>query len=317
MGDDSLFKIIMQHAHGKSRLCFFLAPFVMLGEVFCDLQQPTLMSQIIDNGLGKGDMTYVINHMLLMLLFAILGLFFGVGAGTLGSYASLTMGKALRSRMLHIALADRSPHGLEPATMITRITNDVTQMQNLMMMVTRGLVRSPMLMLGGIVMSVIVCPNLAPILFVIIPILIVFLSFVVRRSIPLYTKMQQAVDTINRVMRENLQGAKTIKAYVLENHQFSQFKTENEQLRQKSQNAATATVILAPIIQLLLNLGVVVALGYGGNLAISHLISNGEIMAFVNYMIQITTAMVQTVNIITSFSRAVTSTTRVQAVLDE
>lgn len=294
-----------------------MAPLVMLGEVFCDLQQPTLMSQIIDNGLSKGDMSYVVSHALLMLLFALLGLLFGAGAGTLGSYASLTMSQALRSHMLRIALNDRSAHGLEPATMITRITNDVTQMQNLMMMITRGLVRSPMLMLGGIVMSVIVCPNLAPILFVIIPILIVFLFIVVRHSIPLYTKMQQAVDMINRVMRENLQGAKTIKAYVLEHHQFNQFTTENENLRQKSQNAAMATVILAPVIQLLLNFGVVIALGYGGDLAISHLISNGEIMAFVNYMIQITNAMIQTVNIITAFSRAVTSNTRVKAVLAE
>lgn len=85
-----------------------MAPFVMLGEVFCDLQQPTLMSQIIDNGLSKGDMNYVVSHALLMLLFAVLGLLFGAGASTLGSYASLTMGQALRSHMLRIALNDRS-----------------------------------------------------------------------------------------------------------------------------------------------------------------------------------------------------------------
>ncbi|KRO29315.1 abc-type multidrug transport system, atpase and permease component [Lactiplantibacillus fabifermentans DSM 21115] len=289
----------------------------MLGEVFCDLQQPTLMSNIIDHGLAKGDMHFVIQEALWMLMFAVLGLIFGATCGTLGSYASLKMGEALRSHMLTVALVDRQPGGLEPATLITRITNDVTQMQNLVMMITRGMVRAPMLLLGGVVMSVIVCPDLAPILFVIMPILVIFMLWIVRRSIPLYTKMQQAVDTVNRVMRENLQGAKTIKAYVLEDHQLDQFNDENAQLRQTSQRAAMATVILSPVIQLLLNLGVVVALGYGGSLAISQTISDGQIIAFVNYMIQITSAMIQTVNIITAFSRAITSATRVQAVLDE
>ncbi|MFC6180772.1 ABC transporter ATP-binding protein [Lactiplantibacillus daowaiensis] len=310
-----MFQIMMQHIHGKTRLAFFLAPIIMLGEVFCDLQQPTLMAKIIDSGLAKGDFNFVVQHALLMVLFAILGLIFGASCGTLGSYASLKMGEALRQHLLKVALSDRQPGGLEPATLITRITNDVTQMQNLVMMVTRGLVRSPMLLIGGIVMSAIVCPDLAPILYVIMPILVIFLVVIVRRSVPLYTQMQQSVDTVNRVMRENLQGAKTIKAYVLEPHQMTQFNTDNQHLQQASQQATLATVWLSPIIQLMLNLGVVLALSYGGSLAISQTISTGQIMAFVNYMIQITTAMVQTVNIITSFARALTSATRVNAVL--
>ncbi|KRN26404.1 ABC transporter ATP-binding protein [Secundilactobacillus similis] len=312
-----MFGIILQHLHHRARWCFFLAPLIMLGEVLCDLQQPTLMSRIIDRGLAQHDLNYVVSHAALMLMFAILGLGFGAGSGTLGTYASLKMGEALRERLLRIALLNRKPGGLAPATLITRITNDVTQMQNLVMLVTRGMVRSPMLLLGGIVMSVIVCPDLSPILFVIMPILVIFLLVVVKRSVPLYTKMQQAVDGVNRSMRENLLGMKTIKAYVLEHHQLTRFNTSNHNLQQTSQKATLATVPLSPVIQLMLNLGVVFALGYGGQLAISHTISNGQIIAFVNYMIQITTAMIQTVNIITSFSRAITSSARVQAVLDE
>ncbi|MFD1429465.1 ABC transporter ATP-binding protein [Lacticaseibacillus mingshuiensis] len=312
-----MFTIVMQHLRGKARLAFFAAPLIMLGEVFCDLQQPTLMSQIIDNGLAKGDMGYVIRHSALMLLFAVLGLLCGAGSGVFGTIASLKMGEALRSHMLQVALENRDPAGLKPATLITRITNDVTQMQNLVMMVTRGMVRSPMLLFGGIVMSVIVCPNLAPILLIAMPLLVIFMLVIVRRSIPLYTKMQQAVDRVNLVMRENLQGAKTIKAYVLEDHQKTQFDDDNVNLQDTSLRAAMATVPLAPVIQLVLNLGVVAALAYGGNLTIAGAISDGQIIAFVNYMIQITNAMVQTVNIITAFSRAITSATRVQAVLAE
>ncbi|MFD1484872.1 ABC transporter ATP-binding protein [Lacticaseibacillus baoqingensis] len=312
-----MFTIIMTHTHGKARIAFFLAPAIMLGEVLCDLQQPTQMAQIIDHGLAQGDGHYVLMHASLMLGFALLGLMCGATCGTLGSYASLKMGEALRSEMLTIALTSRDPAGLAPATLITRITNDVTQMQNLVMMVTRGLVRSPLLLIGGIVMSTIVCPDLAPILFVIMPLLVVYLLVIVRRSLPLYTAMQQAVDRVNRSMRENLQGAKTIKSYVLEDHQLTSFNADNTHLQMTSQKAALATVTLAPVIQLLLNLGVVIALGYGGSLAIAKTISSGQIIAFVNYMIQITTAMIQTVNIITAFSRAITSAARVQAVLAE
>lgn len=312
-----MFAIIMHHTHGRARWAFFLAPLIMLGEVSCDLQQPTLMSQIIDNGLAHGDGQCVLHHALLMLMFAILGLICGATCGTLGSYASLKMGESLRSEMLQIALSTRDAAGLKPATLITRITNDVTQMQNLVMMVTRGMVRAPMLLLGGIVMSTLVCPDLAPILFIIMPILVIFILIVMRRSLPLYTQMQAAVDRVNRGMRENLQGAKTIKSYVLEDHQFKQFKQANQNLQTTSQNAAMATVTLAPVIQLLLNLGVVIALSYGGSLAIHGSISDGQIIAFVNYMIQITTAMIQTANIITAFSRAITSAARVQTVLDE
>lgn len=312
-----MFAIIMHHTHGRARWAFFLAPLIMLGEVSCDLQQPTLMSQIIDTGLAHGDGQYVLHHALLMLMFAVLGLICGATCGTLGSYASLKMGESLRAEMLQIALSSRDAAGLKPATLITRITNDVTQMQNLVMMVTRGMVRAPMLLLGGIVMSTLVCPDLAPILFIIMPILVIFILIVMRRSLPLYTQMQAAVDRVNRGMRENLQGAKTIKSYVLEDHQFAEFKQANQNLQTTSLNAAMATVTLAPVIQLLLNLGVVIALSYGGSLAIHGSISDGQIIAFVNYMIQITTAMIQTANIITAFSRAITSAARVQAVLDE
>lgn len=312
-----MFAIIMHHTHGRARWAFFLAPLIMLGEVSCDLQQPTLMSQIIDTGLAHGDGQYVLHHALLMLMFAVLGLICGATCGTLGSYASLKMGESLRAEMLQIALSSRDAAGLKPATLITRITNDVTQMQNLVMMVTRGMVRAPMLLLGGIVMSTLVCPDLAPILFIIMAILVIFILIVMRRSLPLYTQMQAAVDRVNRGMRENLQGAKTIKSYVLEDHQFAEFKQANQNLQTTSLNAAMATVTLAPVIQLLLNLGVVIALSYGGSLAIHGSISDGQIIAFVNYMIQITTAMIQTANIITAFSRAITSAARVQAVLDE
>ncbi|KRM87735.1 abc-type multidrug transport system, atpase and permease component [Lacticaseibacillus thailandensis DSM 22698 = JCM 13996] len=289
----------------------------MLGEVFSDLQQPTLMSRILDNGLGKGDMHYVLRTAALMAFFAVVGLVAGVSCNALGSYASLQMGAALRQHMLQVALTSRNPRGLQPATIITRITNDVIQMQNLVLIMVRGMVRAPLLMMGGAVMSVIVCPQLAWLLLIVMPLLLIFMVLVVRRSVPLFTRVQQSIDHVNQIMRENLNGMKTIKSYALEDSQYHRFNGANEQLQSDSEVAQHSTIILSPVILLVLNLAVVIALAYGGRLDMQHVILDGQIIAFVNYMIQITNAMIGTVNIITAFSRASTSAIRVRTALDE
>ncbi|MDE3314454.1 ABC transporter ATP-binding protein [Lacticaseibacillus zeae] len=312
-----MLKILFDHMHGWARVSFFLAPIAIMGEALLDLQQPTLMARIVDVGLARKDMTYVWQTAILMAVIAVAAFALGAICNAFSSYAALKMGQNLRSHMLAIALADRDPQALKPETLITRITNDVTQMQTMVSMLTRGLIRSPMLLFGGIVMSMIVSPRLSWIVLIALPILAIYIYVVVRRSLPLYTAMQGQVDVMNRIMSENLTGAKTIKAYVLEDHQRTQFNTENHNLQQISQRAVLATVTLAPLIMLVLNLAVVAALAYGGNLAISGSMTTGEIMAFVNYMIQITTAMTNTVNLITTFSRAVTSSARVSAVLAE
>ncbi|OJF74419.1 ABC transporter ATP-binding protein [Lacticaseibacillus paracasei] len=312
-----MLKILFDHMHGWARVSFFLAPLAIMGEALLDLQQPTLMASIVDVGLAKKDMTYVWHTAILMAVIAIAAFALGAICNAFSSYAALKMGQNLRTHLLAISLADRDPQALKPETLITRITNDVTQMQTLVSMLTRGLVRSPMLLFGGIVMSIIVSPRLSWIILIALPILAIYIYVIVRRSLPLYTAMQGQVDVMNRIMSENLTGAKTIKAYVLEDHQLTQFNTENRNLQTISQRAVLATVTLAPLIMLVLNLAVVAALAYGGNLAISRTITTGEIRAFVNYMIQITTAMTNTVNLITTFSRAITSSARVSAVLAE
>ncbi|WP_054651696.1 ABC transporter ATP-binding protein [Lacticaseibacillus pantheris] len=312
-----MFNIVFKHTHGKALLFLILAPLSMLGEVLSDLQQPTLMSRILDNGLGKGDMNYVLRTAGLMAVFALIGLIAGVACNAMGSYASLQMGAELRQHMLRVALTSRNPQGLQPATIITRITNDVVQMQNLVMLMVRGMVRSPFLMVGGAVMSVIVSPKLAWLLLIVMPLLLIFMVLVVRRSVPLFTRVQQSIDHVNLIMRENLNGMKTIKSYTLEDSQYDRFTEANDTLQSDSEKAQRSTIILSPVILLVLNLAVVVALAYGGRLDMQHAILDGQIIAFVNYMIQITNAMIGTVNIITAFSRASTSAIRVREALAE
>lgn len=289
----------------------------MLIEVFCDLQQPTFMARVVDHGLaGNGHPQYILQTGGVMLLFALIGAFSGSSCNALASYASLKMGQRLRNHLLQLALATREDHGLSTPTLITRLTNDVIQMQNLVMTLTRSLVRAPFLLLGGIVMAFIISPRIAWILALVVPALLLFMVLVIRHSVPLFTAMQQAVDRINRVMRENLLGIKTVKSFVLENHAQQVFAQANTQAQISSVTAQGSVIVLAPVVTLVLNLSIVAALWFGGGLHSQHLITTGQIMAFVNYMIQITNAMINTVNTVSSLSRAQTATVRIQAILD-
>ena len=136
-----MLKILFDHMHGWARVSFFLAPLASMGEALLDLQQPTLMASIVDVGLAKKDMTYVWHTAILMAVIAIAAFALGAICNAFSSYAALKMGQNLRTHLLAISLADRDPQALKPETLITRITNDVTQMQTLVSMLTRGLVR--------------------------------------------------------------------------------------------------------------------------------------------------------------------------------
>lgn len=312
-----MLKIITKHTRGLALFCLLTAPLSMLIEVFCDLQQPTLMSDIIDNGIAADNLQYVLIHGGKMLGFALLGLLGGAGCTILANYASLQMGAALRAHLFNISvsLSAKETNRLQISSLITRITNDVTQMQTMVMTITRSMVRAPLLLLGGIVMSAIVCPDLAWILAVVIPILLFLIIGIIIYSIPLFTIVQQKIDGINRVMRENLLGIRTIKSYTLEERQYQEFAQVNQELKQDSLKAQYSTITLSPAVTLLLNLSIVFALWLGGNLQLNHLIENGQIIAFVNYLIQITNAMLNTINTITTLSRSKSSSDRIADIL--
>ena len=312
-----MLNIIWQHTHGWQRVCLFAAPLIMLGEVFSDLQQPTLMAHIVDTGLKNGGNNQVIVQTgIWMVFFAILGMFCGSGCNAFGSYASLKMGRALRNHLMDLSLKTRNGQEISTPTLITRITNDVIQMQNLVMTLTRSMIRAPFLLLGGIVMAAIVSPKIAWILFIVVPVLLIFMGSIIAYSVPLFTKMQRAIDHINLVMRENLLGIKTVKSYVLEKQQYDSFQTTNDQVKQASVNAQHSVIILSPIVTVVLNISVVAALWFGGRLHTQNLISDGQIIAFVNYMIQITNAMINTIDTVSSLSRAQTATIRIREILN-
>lgn len=313
-----MLKLIRRYLRGAAVVCAVFAPLCMLLEVFMDLQQPTLMSSIIDIGVANGDLDYVLRTGGRMILCALLGVLGGAGCSILASYAALRIGGTLReglfAKIQTLSFAEMDT--LETSSLITRMTNDVSQVQNMVAALLRTMSRSPMLCVGGIIMAFTLSPRLALILCVALPVLFMSALFIMKKAVPMYTDVQERLDGVNTVMRENLLGVRVVKAFTMEKQQFARFAKSNDTLTHDSIRAQRTTFLLMPTVTLIMNLSVVAVLWFGGNMEISGALPTGRIIAFVNYTVQISNALVMLVNFIMSISRAQASAQRIQAVLD-
>lgn len=312
-----MFQLIKKNLKGMALIYSLLAPLLMLIEVFMDLQQPRLMANIVDIGVQNRDSGYILSTGFKMVLCAFAGLIGGAGCGVIASFASMMLAGSLREELFHKiqSLSYTEIDRFKTSSLITRLTNDVTQIQNMFLMLLRGMVRSPLLCIGGIFMSFLLSPSLSIVFFIILPILITCVAFVMMRSVPLYTQMQFWLDKVNTVMRENLLGVRVIKAFNLEDKQNALFSNVNTEFTEKSIRAQNLTFTLMPIATLVMNLSVVAILWFGGNMVVSENIETGKIMAFVNYLVQITNSLIMLVNMIINISRAQASAGRIKEVL--
>lgn len=312
-----MLSLIRSYLKGSALLCALLAPVCMFAEVLMDLQQPTLMARIIDLGIRAGDANYVLRTGAIMLLCALGGLLGGAGCSILATYASLHCGANLRedlfAKIQNLSFPELDH--LETSSLVTRLTNDVVQIQDMVLLLLRTMTRSPMLCIGGILMSFLLDARLAIILCAALPVLIACTLVIVRRTIPLYAKLQQALDQVNTSTREDLLGIRVVKAFTLEQSQADLFQQANAQLARRGITAQRTTFLLMPLVTLVMNLSVIAVLWLGGGLHRTGTLDTGKIMAFVNYMIQITNALMMMVNFMVSFSRAQASSQRVRQVL--
>ena len=295
-----------------------LAPILMVIEVICDLSQPTLLARIVDYGIVKGDLSFILRTGLLMVGVAFIGMIGGVGCTIASTIASQGFGTDLRSSVFKkiqsfsFSTLDR----FKPSTLITRLTNDITQLQNLVMMSLRIVVRAPLLFLGGIIMMVYINYKLASILVFVIPLLAIIFTYMVKRSFPLFTIVQQKIDRLNAVILENLLGIRVVKAFVREDLEKSRFNLANEELMNASVNAFMLMVTLMPLIMLIMNLGVTGVLWFGGLLVDRGDMHVGQIMASVNYITQILFSLMMIGSIFVFISRASASAERVNEILE-
>jgi ATP-binding cassette subfamily B protein len=295
-----------------------LAPLFMLFEVFMDLQQPQLMSAIVDNGVAKGDLPYVLAVGGQMLLVAALGVLGGLGCVFFSSISAMRFGTELRQSLFDkvqtFSFADLDT--LKTSSLVTRLTNDVTQMQNLVMMVLRMAVRAPLMAIGGVVMAMLIDARLALILVVAVPILSVAIYGIFRLGFPLFRILQTRVDRINDVTRENLAGIRVVKVFVRQDHEVARFETANDALRNAGVKSSRMMIWLWPIMSIVMNTSIVAALWFGGNLFSIGGLQTGQIMAFINYLSQILMSLMMIAMLMLTISRAKASSDRINEVFD-
>ncbi len=309
---------LLKYIKGSAIIYVILAPLMMFIEVIMDLNQPKLMSDIIDIGVANGDISYVLNVGFKMIVVAMLGILGGMLCGLFSTLASMTMGKNMRQGLFDKiqSLSFSEIDNFKTSSLITRLTNDVTQVQNMVMMALRGMVRSPLICLGGIIMSLTISIKLSIIFLIVIPLIVLSVILITSKSIPFFTEMQKKIDNVNLVMRENLLGVRVIKAFAIEDKMRKRFSYANDELMDISVKAQSVTILLWPLVTLIMNLSVVAILWFGGNYVNNGSLEIGKIMAFINYLVQIMNSLNMLIMSIINFSRAKVSADRINEVLD-
>ncbi|MBR5586375.1 MAG: ABC transporter ATP-binding protein [Clostridia bacterium] len=302
----------------KSWIFAILAPICMMVEATMDLQQPTLMADIIDIGVANGDISYVLSVGSKMLLYSVIGMAGGILCTIFSSIASCRFAAELRknlfSKIQKFSFAEIDK--LKTSSLITRVTNDVTQMQHMVLMSLRIMVRSPLLFVGGVIMAIRLSPKLSLLFIFMVPAIVVTVSFVITRSFPLFSVLQKSIDRVNTVMRENLLGVRVVKAFVGHNLETERFKTANEGLKSISIKSQMITILMWPLVNIIMQFSVVAVLWFGGKMFTIGDIQTGDIMAFINYLTQIMFSLTMSVMLFINFSRAKVSADRINEVFD-
>lgn len=309
---------LFKYLKGSAIVCAILAPLAMFLEVAMDLLQPTLLSKIIDTGVANGNLNYVLYIGIQMVIASIVGLIAGSVCSYLAAVASMNLGQEVRQGLFDKiqTLSFIELDKLKTSSLITRLTNDVTQIQMMTNMALRMMVRAPLTAIGGIIMAYILSPKLSTIFLIAIPIITVSVLFILKKLLPLFTKVQQNIDNVNTVMRESILGVKVIKAFAIENTQKSRFIEANEELTNTSIKSQNMNLILWPMATLIMNLTVVSVLWFGGNMVNAGDLEIGKIVAFINYLLQIMGSVVMVINIMIGYSRAKASATRINEVFE-
>ncbi|WNS45337.1 ABC transporter ATP-binding protein [Paenibacillus sp. MMS20-IR301] len=293
-----------------------LAPLLMIIEVIMDLLQPALMASIVDKGLMMNDLPHILSTGGIMLGVAVVGMVGGVGCTVFSSIASQNFGNDLRIKLFeHIqTFSSRNLDRLKTGSLITRLTNDVVQLQTFMQMILRTFVRSPLLLIGSLVMAIRISPSLALILLAAVPLLFILLYVLIRLSFPLFARMQEKLDSVSNVLQENLSGIRVIKAFVRTKHEQKRFNTANTEYTDTGIRAIRLMALNMPLMMLILNASIVSVLWFGGMQNWSGKLPVGELIAFINYVTQLLMSMMMLSNMLTFVSRAKVSGDRVNEV---
>jgi ATP-binding cassette subfamily B multidrug efflux pump len=305
---------------GEYKIYAILTPCIMLGEVLMDILIPMVMAKIIDNGINGGEgVPYILDMGLVMVLMAVISLCCGVLGGKFSAKAGMGFAKNLR-KILFYKVQDFSFSNTDKfstSSLVTRLTTDITNVQNALMMLLRMAVRAPFMLIGATIMSVIINPKLSLVFIIVIPVLGTALYFISTKAHSRFVRMLREYDRLNSDVQENLVGIRVVKAYVREKYENDKFIHSADAVRRAQLRAEKIVILNNPIMQFCINACIIAALWFGGNMVIAGDFPIGELSGFLSYIIQILISlmMISMIFIMMVISKA--SVSRIVEVLDE
>ena len=298
---------------------FILGPLMMVTEVLGEILLPKFMSMIINHGVAQKDGGYILKMGLVMAITS----FLMAAGGILGAYfaakASISFTSDLR-RDLFARVQQFSFKNIDTfstGSLVTRLTNDIQQVQNLVMMGLRMMLRAPGMFLGALVMAFWMNAELAAVILVVIPLLTAAIVWILRTAYPRFTAMQKALDTLNSGIQEVLTNVRVVKSFVREDYEEKRFAGTNRELKEAGLRALKIVIATMPVMMFAMNVTTLAVVWFGGNLIIGGRMAVGDLTAFTTYIVQILMSLVVLSMVFLQSSRALASIRRIDEVLDE
>ncbi|MGM9624765.1 MAG: ABC transporter ATP-binding protein [Eubacteriales bacterium] len=317
---------------------FIIGPICMIIEVIGEMLMPKMLAMIIDYGVGEEPIEkasgfvrfiyslcgenaspFIVTAMVGMILTAILMMIGGVGGAYFGVKASVNFAADLREdvykkvQTFSFANIDK----FSTSSLVTRLTNDITQVQNFIMMLLRMCLRAPGMMIGAMIMALTMNPRLSTVLLVVIPLLGIAIGLIISKGFPRFSTLQTKIDALNATVQENITNVRVVKSFVREDYEKEKFAASNGNLKEAGMSASGIMILMSPVMNFFMNITTIAVLWFGGNMVVNSTMSVGDLSAFVTYITQILSSLMMVTMMFVMMSRAIASGKRVAEVLDE
>ena len=297
---------------------FIIGPLLMLTEVFGEIMLPKLMSLIINNGGAERDIHYIMTIGAIMVLTTSVMAVGGIGGAYFSAKASICFTSDLREDLFAKVqeFSFKNIDTYSTGSLVTRLTNDIQQIQNVIMMGLRLMLRAPGMFVGALIMAFIMNARLAVVILVVIPLLSLAIALLLRTAFPRFTRMQEKLDRLNSGIQEALTNVRVIKSFVREDFEEDRFREMNQDLKESSLNALKIVIATMPVMMLAMNITTLAVVWYGGNIIIAGDMPVGNLTAFTTYIVQILMSLMMLSMVFLQSSRAMASLKRVNEVMD-
>ncbi|MGJ0385355.1 ABC transporter ATP-binding protein [Paenarthrobacter nicotinovorans] len=312
-----LWKVLVRFLRPHQRLLVGVVIF-QLAQSIASLYLPTLNADIIDHGVATGDTDYILRMGGLMLLITLLQIACAVVAVYFGAKAAMGMGRDVRDAIFSRVgeFSEQEVTRFGAPSLITRSTNDVQQVQQLVLMSCTLMVAAPMLSIGGVIMAVRQDAQLSWLIAVCVPVLLIAVGLIVTRMVPLFRKMQVRIDAVNRVLREQLTGIRVVRAFVREDMEISRFAKANDDVTDVALRAGRLMALMFPVVMLVMNVSSVAVIWFGSFRIEDGSMQVGTLIAFLSYLMQILMSVMMATFMAVMIPRASVSADRIGEVLD-